>query len=165
VADFEIGASVLHPRYGPGTLTSVKKVREDGEVKEYYVIQLTRTKGRLLTPVQTADKVGLHSPRRKRDRADLWRVLARDPNEMPSDFRKRRKEIKTTFRSGSLTDMGRVVRDLAWRQVEGEATTGDRRLLKRAKDLLAEELAAMGSMKKTEAAERVESALEVRFQA
>ena len=165
VADFEVGDRVLHPRYGPGTLTSVKKMKDDGEVKQYYVIQLTRRKGRLLTPVEKADKVGLHSPRSREDRDDLWEVIAREPKEMPSDFRKRRKEIRTTFRSGSLTDMGRVVRDLAWRQAEGEATTGDRRLLKRAKDLVAEELAAMGTMKKSEAEERVEEVLETRFEA
>jgi CarD family transcriptional regulator len=165
MADFEVGDRLLHPRYGPGTLMSVKKMRDDGEVKEYYVIELTRRKGRLLTPVEQADEVGLHSPGSKEDREDLWEVLAREPKEMTSDFRKRRKEIRSIFRSGSLTDMGRVVRDLAWRQAEGEATTGDRRLLDRAKDLLAEELVAMGSLGKAEAMERVESVLEETFQA
>lgn len=157
---FDVGDRLLHPRYGPGTLVSIEELSDNGEVEEYYVIQLTRRKGRLLTPVEKAEKVGLHKPGSKEDVRKLWKVLARQPKEMPSDYRKRRREARRTFREGSLIDVGRVVRDLAWRKSEGEATMGDRRLLKRAKNLLAEELAALDAMDKNEATERVESVLE-----
>lgn len=157
---FHVGDRLLHPRYGPGTLVSVEELSDNGEVEEYYVIQLTRRKGRLLTPVEKAESVGLHKPGSKEDVRKLWKVLARQPKEMSSDYRKRRREARRTFREGSLIDVGRVVRDLAWRKSEGVATMGDRRLLKRAKNLLAEELAALDSMDKNEATERVESVLE-----
>lgn len=157
---FDVGDRVLHPRYGPGTLVSIEELSDNGEADEYYVIQLTRRKGRLLTPVEKAKTVGLHAPGSKEDVDKLWKVLARQPKEMSSDYRKRRRQARHTFREGSLIDVGRVVRDLAWRKSEGQATIGDRRLLKRAKNLLAEELAALDAMDKNEATKRVESVLE-----
>lgn len=162
---FDVGDRLLPPRYGPGTLVSIEELPDNGEVREYYVIQLTRREGRLLTPVEKADNVGLHRPRSKEDRREVWNVLAKAPREMPSDYRKRLREARTIFKEGSLIDMGGLVRDLAWRKREGEASMGDRRLLKRAKDLLAEELAASDAMDKSEATERVESVLGEQFAA
>ncbi len=58
--------------------------------------------------------------------------------------------------------MGRVIRDLAWLDSRGGLNTNARRLLKRARMLLAEELAAAEGIEIDEAISRVEAALERR---
>lgn len=160
MARFKIGDKVLHPLYGAGTVVAIEEQRDNGMVREYYAIELVRRTGRLLTPVDRAEQVGLRKPISKKDRAKLLRILSGTPTTLAEDYPKRRKKIKETWRQGSFVEIGQVVRDLAWRKSEGNATMGDRRLLERAKEVLAEELAASDGVAKDEAMERIESVIE-----
>ena len=160
MARFKIGDKLLHPHYGAGTVVAIEEQRDNGTERNYYVIELVRGSGRLLTPVDRAEQIGLRKPISKKDRAKLLKILSGTPARLPEDYPKRRKKIKDMLREGSFADIGQVVRDLAWRKSEGDATMGDRRLLKRAKEVLAEELAASDGVAKDEAMQRVESVIE-----
>lgn len=161
--EFKIGDRLVHPVYGVGTLVSIEKQGNDGMTMEYYVIELDRDKGRLATPVEKAEELGLRKPISKGDRRELSKVFAGRPRRLAEDPRKRRKDISDRLRDGSFVDIGRVVRDLAWLRGAKQANAGDRRLLTRAKDLLAEELAASDGIEVDEAMQRVESVLQRRF--
>ena len=160
MARFRTGDKVLHPLYGAGTVVAIEEERDNGTVRDYYVIELVRRTGRLMTPVDMAEQIGLRKPISKKDRARLLKILSGTPRTLSEDYPKRRKGIRKTLREGSFVEIGQVVRDLAWRQSEGDATMGDRRLLKRAKEVLAEELAASDGVAKDEAMERIESVIE-----
>ncbi len=160
MARFKIGDKLLHPRYGVGTLVSIERERDNGTVTQYYVIEMDPGQARLMTPVDKAEALGLRRPISKNDRNRLLKVLGGTPRRLPRDYLRRRKSVRDTLREGSFVDIGRVVRDLAWRKNEGQATVGDRRLLQRAKDLLGRELAASDGIEMEEAILRIESALE-----
>ena len=62
MAEFKIGDKVLHPLYGAGTVVAIEEQRDNGTVRDYYVIELVRPTGRLLTPVDRAEQMGLRKP-------------------------------------------------------------------------------------------------------
>lgn len=161
--ELEIGDTVLHPIYGAGELVCIEQHGRDGENADYYVIELVEGKGRLLTPVDKAEDLGLRKPVTKSERRTLSKVFSGAPRRLSEDYRKRRVVIDQRLRDGSFTEVGRVVRDLAWVENQGAATTGDRRLLKRAKELLAKELAASDGISEEEALATIEAALEERM--
>lgn len=163
MTEFKIGDKILHPVYGSGTLISVEKRDRDGSTAKYYVIELVQGKGRLLTPVERSEQLGLRKPVAKGDRRQLSKVFSGRPRRLSEDYRKRRDSIDQRLREGSYVEVGRVVRDLTWVQRHRRATTGDRRLLQRAKELLAKELAASDGIAEEEALERIEAALEGRL--
>ena len=162
MAKFGVGERLIHPVHGAGTVVAYEKLEEEGHTEEYYVIELDTPNGRLLTPVEKADQLGLRKVVEKRDRPPLWKVLAGHPRKLSLDYRKRQAEIAKRLRRGSFTEVGRVIRDLAWLNSRGGLNMNDRRLLRRAKALLAEELAAADGIGIEEAISRVESALERR---
>lgn len=163
MTEFEIGDKVVHPRYGVGTLVAIEAQRKDGTSEDYYVIRLVRGDGRLMTPVEKAEDLGLHKVVSKGKRHTLAKLFAGRPKRFSDDYRERRRNVTSRLREGSFVGVGRLVRDLAWRQERGLGTTGDRRLLRRAKELLADELAACDGIKVDEAMARIESALEERL--
>ena len=163
--EFKIGDKLMHPIYGVGTLVSIEKQGDDGQAMNYYVIELSHGKGRLATPVEKAEELGLRKPVSKEERRKLSKLFSGRPRKLDEDPRKRRKDIADRLREGNFVEIGWVVRDLAWRRSQGQANTGDRRLLSRAQDLLAEELAASDGVRVEEATERISSALERRFSA
>lgn len=162
MAKFRVGERLIHPVHGAGTVVAYEKRKEEGEAKEYYVIELDTPNGRLLTPVEQADQLGLRKVVKQRDRPPLWKIFAGRPRKLSPHYRKRRAEITNRLREGDFAEVGRVIRDLAWLDSQGGLNTNDRRLLKRAKGLFAEELAAAEGMEINEAVSRVESALERR---
>ncbi len=159
---FRVGERLIHPVHGAGTVVAYEKRKEEGETKEYYVIELDTPNGRLLTPVEQADQLGLRKVVDKGDRPPLWKVFAGRPRKLPPRYRERRAEIAKRLREGNFAEVGRVIRDLAWLDSQGGLNTNDRRFLRRAKGLLAEELAAAEGIEIDEAVSRVESALERR---
>jgi CarD family transcriptional regulator len=161
--EFEIGDKILHPIYGAGELVSIEHRHRDGGTAKYYVIELLQGKGRLLSPVEKSDELGLRKPVKKSQRNRLSKIFSGRPRRLSEDYRKRRSVIDQRLREGSFTEVGRVVRDLAWVENQGRATTGDRRLLERAKGLLAKELAASDGISEVEAMERIDEALERRL--
>jgi CarD family transcriptional regulator len=159
----KVGDKVLHPIYGAGTLVSVEKRGKDGTTAAYYVIELMQGKGRLLTPVEKSEELGLRKPVAKSERRGLAKVFSGRPRKLSEDYRKRRSVIDQRLREGSFVEVGRVVRDLSWVDSQGRATTGDRRMLQRAKSLLAKELAASDGVSEEEALVRIDAALERRM--
>lgn len=162
MGEFKIGDTILHPVYGAGELVSIEKHGTDGNTAEYYVIELLHGTGRLLCPVDKSDELGIRKPVAKTERRELSKIFSGRPRKLSEDYRKRRAVIDQRLRDGSFVEVGRVVRDLAWVESEGRATTGDRRLLKRAKSLLAKELAASEGIPEEEAMARIEVVLERR---
>jgi len=162
MGEFELGDKVLHPIYGAGTLVSIEKRGQDGTISDYYVIELLQGKGRLLTPVGKSEELGIRKPVDKADRRGLAKVFSGRPRKLSEDYRKRRIVIDQRLREGSFVEVGRVVRDLSWVESQGRSTTGDRRMLQRAKSLLAKELAASDGVSEEEALEKIVAALERR---
>jgi CarD family transcriptional regulator len=165
MAEFRIGDKVLHPIYGAGTLVSIERRGKDGTTANYYVIELLQGKGRLLTPVEKSEELGIRKPVAKAERRELAKVFSGRPRKLSDDYRKRRLVIDQRLRDGSYVEVGRVVRDLSWVENQGRSTTGDRRMLQRAKGLMAKELAASEGLSEEEALARIDSALEHRLSA
>ncbi len=163
MGEFEIGDKVLHPIYGAGELVSIEQHGKDGNTESYYVIELLEGKGRLLSPVERSEELGLRKPVKKSQRWELSKVFSGRPRRLSEDYRKRRTVIEQRLREGSFPEVGRVVLDLSWVENQGRSTTGDRRLLKRAKELLAKELAASDGISEEEAMDSIDVALEQRL--
>ncbi len=162
MAKFKVGERLIHPVYGAGTVVAYEKREEEGDTREYYVIELETPNGRLLTPVEQAGQLGLRKLVEKGARPPLWKVFAGRPRKLSPDYGERQADIAKRLRRGSFTEVGRVIRDLAWLDSRGRLNMNDRRLFKRAKGLLAEELAAAEGIEIDEATSRVGSALERR---
>jgi len=163
MTEFKIGDKVVHPLYGVGTLVSIEKQGSVGMAAKSYVIELAHGEGRLITPVEKAESLGLRKAVSKRGRRKLWKVFSGRPRRLAENPLKRQSDIARRLREGNFVEVGRVIRDLTWRQGRGRATRGDKRLLQRAKELLAEELAVSDGIEVDEAMERIGSALKQRL--
>lgn len=163
MTEFEIGDKLFHPVHGTGTLVDLEKETKNGEVTDYLVIDLAEHKGRLMTPVERAEEIGLRKVVRKGNRPALWKLFAGRPRKLSKQYRKRSVQIRQRLVEGGFREIGRLIRDLAWREVRSGLNSYDRRVFKRAKRLLAQELAVSDGIQTEEAMERIESALERRL--
>jgi CarD family transcriptional regulator len=162
MGEFKIGDKLTHLLHAVGTLVSIKRQRKNDAVTDRCVMEWGPNQARRKTSVDKGKDLGLRNPISEKDRGELVRIFAERPRRLAQDYQKRRSDIVDTLREGNLVEIGRVVRDLAWRKERGKADVWDRLLLERAKALLAEQLAVCERIEVHQAMERIKSMLERR---
>jgi CarD family transcriptional regulator len=156
---YSVGDKVVHPGYGPGTITSIEHRQVVGEAKKYYVINMLNEGGTLMTPVERARDVGLRPAIGDRAMKRLLESLSQPPSTLAGDFRERQTDIEERLKEGDIFTTAKVVRDLTWHGQLHGLTKRDTQLRQRAEQLLAGELALVKEIDVKEALEEVQTIL------
>ena len=137
---FQIGDKVAHPMYGAGVLESVVQKKVGGVVQEYYIMKLAKSSMIVMIPTQGSEEIGVR-PVVDPDQAD--RVLAAIPSiqvEMTANWNRRYRENLQRLKSGDLYEVARVIKGLACRDSQQGLSTGERKMLHTAKQILISEI-------------------------
>ena len=143
---FQIGDKVAHPRYGAGVLESVVQKKVGGVVQEYYIMKLAKSSMIVMIPTQGSEEIGVR-PVVDPDQAD--RVLAAIPSiqvEMTANWNRRYRENMERLKSGDLLEVARVVKGLTLRDAKRSLSTGERKMLHSARQILISELVLSKSL-------------------
>ena len=143
---FQIGDKVVHPMYGAGTLESVVQKKVSGVTREYYIMRLPERSMVVMIPVENSEEIGVR-PVVDRERAD--EVLAAIPGiqvEMTSNWNHRYRENMERLKSGDLLEVARVVKGLTARDTARGLSTGERKMLHSARQILISELVLSKSL-------------------
>lgn len=143
---FQIGDKVVHPMYGAGILESVVQKKVNGVNREYYIMRLPERSMVVMIPVENSAEIGVR-PVVDRDRAD--EVLAAIPGiqvEMTSNWNHRYRENMERLKSGDLLEVARVVKGLTARDTARGLSTGERKMLHSARQILISELVLSKSL-------------------
>ena len=143
---FQIGDKVAHPMYGAGVLESVVQKKVGGVVQEYYIMKLAKSSMIVMIPTQGSEEIGVR-PVVDPDQAD--RVLAAIPSiqvEMTANWNRRYRENMERLKSGDLLEVARVVKGLTLRDAKRSLSTGERKMLHSARQILISELVLSNSL-------------------
>ena len=152
---FQIGDKVAHPMYGAGILESVVQKKVDGKIQEYYLMKLMERSMVVMIPTEKSESIGV---RPVIDRAQADAVLKAIPEievEMTSNWNHRYRENMERLKSGDLLEVARVIKGLTMRDSKRGLSTGERKMLHSARQILISELV----LSKNEPYELVEEAL------
>lgn len=137
---FQIGDKVVHPMYGAGILESVVQRKVGGVVRDYYIMKLPERSMVVMIPTENSEEIGVR-PVIDCEQAD--RILASIPNiqvEMTSNWNHRYRENLERLKSGDLLEVAWVVKGLTQRETSRGLSTGERKMLHSARQILISEL-------------------------
>ena len=137
---FQIGDKVVHPMHGAGIVDSIVQKKVNGVMREYYVLKLPVRAMVVMVPTENFEEIGVR-PIVDREQAD--RVLAAIPDiqvEMTQNWNRRYRENMERIKSGDLFEVARVVKGLMLRDVQKGLSTGERKMLHSAKQILISEI-------------------------
>ena len=137
---FQIGDKVVHPMHGAGIVDSIVQKKVNGVMREYYVLKLPVRAMVVMVPTENCEEIGVR-PIVDREQAD--RVLAAIPDiqvEMTQSWNRRYRENMERIKSGDLFEVARVVKGLMLRDVQKGLSTGERKMLHSAKQILISEI-------------------------
>lgn len=137
---FQVGDKVVHPMHGAGIVDSIVQKKVNGVMREYYVLKLPVRAMVVMVPTENCEEIGVR-PIVDREQAD--RVLAAIPDiqvEMTQNWNRRYRENMERIKSGDLFEVARVVKGLMLRDVQKGLSTGERKMLHSAKQILISEI-------------------------
>ena len=156
---FRVGDRIAHPMHGAGVIDSVVKRKINGTERDYYVLKLPAGDMLVMIPVDTSAEIGVR-PIVDADEAE--KILGSIPGleiEMTQNWNKRYRENMLKIKSGNLLEVAAVVKGLMQRDKERGLSTGERKMLHAAKQILISEIVLSESASYEEVEERLNSAL------
>lgn len=138
---FQIGDKVVHPLHGAGVIEDITKERLAGKMWDYYVFRMPSGGLMLKIPVENCSAVGLRRPMTPEAVDDLLRQLPDIDPEMTSNWNRRYRENMEKLKSGDLTKLLQVIKGLSIRDNRQGLSTGERKMLYNAKQVLLSEVA------------------------
>lgn len=137
---FAIGEFIAHPMHGAGKIDNIVKKKIDGAERDYYVLKLPVGEMKVMIPVEGCENIGVR-PIISSDEAQLvLDALKKSDVSMTQNWNKRYRENMIKIKSGNLIEVAEVVKGLMLRDLERGLSTGERKMLHSAKQIIVSEL-------------------------
>ncbi|MBS6215469.1 MAG: CarD family transcriptional regulator [Clostridiales bacterium] len=156
---FQVGDKIVHPMHGAGVIDSIVQKKVNGVLREYYILKLPLNGMLVMIPTHNSEEIGVR-PIVVGEEAD--RVIAAIPGmdvEMDSNWNRRYRENMLRLKSGDLLEVARVVKGLVRRDGERGLSTGERKMLHSAKQILISEIVLSQDSSYEAVEARIDSAL------
>lgn len=137
---FQIGDKVVHPMYGAGVLESVTQRKVDGVMQDYYVMKLPKRSMVVMIPAQNSEAIGVRPVMEPEQADQLLAAISIIEVEMTSNWNHRYRENLERMKSGNVLELARVIKGLTQRDGKRGLSTGERKMLHSARQILVSEL-------------------------
>ena len=136
---FNVGDQIVYPMHGAGTIDSIEEKDVLGEKQSYYILRMPG-EVKVMVPIAKAEEVGVRSIIDKNSADKVFQVLEQDETEMNKNWNKRYRDNMDKLKSGDIYEIADVVRNLSFKQKEKGLSTGEKKMLDNAKQILVSEL-------------------------
>lgn len=154
---FNVGDSIAYPMHGAGIISSIEEKEVLGEKHSYYSVELLGSKMTVLVPVDNSDRVGVRNVINMDDLPKVIEVLEAESDPMPNNWNRRYRDNTEKLKTGDIYAVAAVVRNLVRSDRTKKLSTGEKKLLATAKQILESELMLAGGYTSEQADELVES--------
>lgn len=143
---FNLGDKVVYPMHGAGIIETVEQKEILGEVKKYYVLKMPIGEMKLMIPVDNVNNIGLRNIIDENAVNKVYEILKQAAVINDSNWNKRYRDNMIKMKTGDIFEVAQVVRDLTYRDREKGLSTGEKKMLVSAKQMLVSEIALSTNM-------------------
>lgn len=134
------GDVIVHPMHGAGRIEEIVEQKVAGETRRYYVLQIPTGNVRVMLPVEGCDTIGIRPVIAADEARGVLETFAKLEIDPVQNWNRRYRENMLRLKSGKLDEVSRVVKSLMVRESEHGLSTGERKMLSTAKQILLSEL-------------------------
>ena len=159
---FNIGDKVVYPMHGAGIIQDIQEKNILGEKTAYYIIKMPG-EVKVMVPTAKAEEIGMRNIIDGETASKVFQVLETDSTEMSLNWNKRYRDNMEKMKSGDIYEVADVVRNLSFKQKERGLSTGEKKMLLNAKQILVSELTLAENAQKEAIEELVDSKIDKSF--
>jgi Transcriptional regulators, similar to M. xanthus CarD len=137
---FNIGDRIAHPMHGAGVIAGIEAKKINGVIREYYVLRMPVGSMLVMIPTENCEEIGVR-PIIDEQAADvIIEEISAIEVDMSQNWNRRYRENMIRIKSGNLIEVAMVVKGLMARDCERGLSTGERKMLRSAKQILISEI-------------------------
>ena len=156
---YRIGDKIVYPMHGAGVIEAIEEKEYLGSKQYYYVLKMPVGDLRVMIPTQNVVEVGIREVIKPVEFEKVQRIL-RDPSvNVTTNWNKRYRENMIKIKSGSIYEVADVFRSLKLRENSKGLSTGERKMLNSAKQILLSELVLVIDKSQAEIEEEIENCI------
>ena len=156
---FLVGDKIVHPMHGAGVIESIKTQKIDGTCRQYYVLKMPVGGMVVMIPITHSDEIGVRAVIDSDSAEEILTAMGGIEIDMTSNWNRRYRENMLRIKSGDLIEVAKVVKGLMARESQRGLSTGERKMLHSAKQILISEIVLAQSSSYEEIEQRINKAL------
>ena len=159
---FSVGDKIVYPMHGAGIIDSIEEKDILGQKQSYYILKMPG-EVKVMVPIAKADQVGVRNIIDKSSTEKVFNILSQDETVMDKNWNKIYRDNMDKIKSGDIYEIADVVRNLSFKQKEKGLSTGEKKMLNNAKQILVSELVLAGQSSQDEVEQLVENKINISF--
>jgi CarD family transcriptional regulator len=154
MAMFIIGDRIVYPMHGAGIIEEIEEKQILGESRNYYILRVPCGDMKIMIPIESCEEIGVRAVISVEEINEVIDVLGADSSEMSNNWNRRYRENMEKLKTGDIFNVAEVVRNLMRTDKEKKLSTGEKKMLSNAKQILISELILVKNIDH-EAAEKI----------
>ena len=155
-----VGDWVSYPMHGAGMIEAIEERESHGQINQYYVLRFVMSGMKVMVPVKSIQDVGLRDVIAPEEYDKILKRLSSNADETDTSWNRRYRDNMDKLRSGSVYDVADVVRHLTLRDRKKGLSTGEKKMLNNAKQILISEMALVSKKTVEEINQSIEDAIQ-----
>lgn len=156
---FIVGDKIVYPMHGAGIIEEIEKKKILGQVREYYILNVPCGDMKVMIPIESSKEIGIRRIVSNSQLPEIFELLSAESTEMSSNWNRRYRENMELLKTGDIRKVAEVVRNLTRTDRTKKLSTGEKKMLTNAKQILISELILVGKMTYEEADRIIETAV------
>lgn len=137
---FVIGDRIVYPMHGAGIIEQIEEKQILGEVRKYYILRVPCGDMKIMIPIESSQEIGVRAIISVDEISEVIHVLSAESTEMSSNWNRRYRENMEKLKTGDIYNVAEVVRNLMRTDKEKKLSTGEKKMLSNAKQILISEI-------------------------
>ncbi|HHT68837.1 MAG TPA: CarD family transcriptional regulator [Limnochordia bacterium] len=157
---YNVGDHVVYPMHGAGVIVAIEEREVLGEKQEYYIMALPIGDMKVMIPMKSVEELGLRQVINDEEVRRVYQILQGEQSSMSSNWNRRYRANMEKIKSGDIFEVAEVVRNLTIRENEKGLSTGERKMLDNARQILMSELVIAQNSTEEQIVERISAIFE-----
>lgn len=137
---YGVGDSIVYPLHGAGVIEAIEEHEFEGSVRSYFAMRIPLGDMKVLIPVDGLEKIGVRDIIPPEEADKLIEEFKAAEAESNLNWNKRYRENVAKIKSGNIYQVAGVVKGLMIRDKTKGLSTGERKMLANAKQILISEI-------------------------
>jgi CarD family transcriptional regulator len=153
---YTVGDKIVYPMHGAGVIEAIEERLVAGETRKYYIVRVPLGDMKIMIPCDSCTSVGVREIIGKKQLRVVEMSLKQDSTEMQGNWNRRYRDNMDKLKTGELGDVCEVVRNLMRVERSKKLSTGEKKMLSNAKQILMSELILVSDRNAEEIEEHIE---------
>ena len=137
---FMVGDKIVYPMHGAGIIEKIEEKKILDEIREYYILKVPCGDMKIMIPVDSSREIGIRSIVTEDELDDVMKILEGESSEMSANWNRRYRENMEKLKTGDMQEVAEVVRNLMRTDRQKKLSTGEKKMLTNAKQILTSEI-------------------------